>query len=85
MEYCVTNGTGGNAAISGVRVMGKTGTGETGDGKENAWFIAAGQKGGKTVAVAVCIEDAADEGAIVAAPKARAVLQSALRELGVLE
>ena len=85
MEYCVTNGTGGNAAISGVRVMGKTGTGETGNGKENAWFIAAGQKGGKTVAVAVCIEDASDEGAIVAAPKARAVLQSALRELGVLE
>ena len=85
MEYCVTNGTGGNVAISGVRVMGKTGTGETGDGKENAWFIAAGQKGGRTVAVAVCIEDAADEGAVVAAPKARAVLQSALRELGVLE
>lgn len=84
MEYCVTSGTGGNAAISGVRVMGKTGTGETGDGHENAWFIATAEKGDASVTVAVCIEDASDEGAVVAAPKARAVLVSALQELGAL-
>ncbi len=85
LKYAVTNGTGGNAAIDGATVMGKTGTAEVGNNKENAWFIATATANGKSVTIALVVEHASDEGAVVAAPKARTVLKTALEELGALD
>jgi peptidoglycan glycosyltransferase len=89
MQGVVTSGTGGNAAIPGVVVGGKTGTAQNGvnnSGTPYAWFIswarpAAG--GAAPVAVAVVIEDSnanrADvSGGGLAAPIARAVMQAVL-------
>lgn len=85
LTYAVTNGTGGNATIDGATVMGKTGTAEVGNDKEDAWFIATATANGKSVTIALVVEDATDEGAVVAAPKARTVLKAALEELGALD
>ncbi len=84
LKYVVTNGTGTACKIDGVTVMGKTGTAEVDGGKENAWFIAAAEVGGKSITIALVIENAKDEGAVVAAPKARTVLVKALEELGAM-
>ena len=84
LEYVVTNGTGTACKIDGVTVMGKTGTAEVDGGKENAWFIATAEVGDQSITIALVIEDASDEGAVVAAPKARTVLVKALKELGAM-
>lgn len=84
LEGVVKSGTGTAAQISGATVMGKTGTAEVAGGKENAWFIATAEVKGKSVTIALVVEDASDEGAVIAAPKARTVLVKALEELGGL-
>jgi peptidoglycan glycosyltransferase len=82
-------GTGGNAAIPGVTVGGKTGTAQNGvnnSGTPYAWFVAFARPSGAAVApvaVAVVIEDSnanrADvSGGGLAAPVARAVMQAVL-------
>lgn len=89
MEQVVTEGTGGNAAIPGATVGGKTGTAQHGvlnAGTPYAWFVSWAQ--GDTdiepkVAVAVVVEDAAVArgditGGGVAAPIARAVMRAVL-------
>ena len=85
MVEVVRNGTGGNAAISGVEVGGKTGTAQS-DPKRKpfAWFtsFASVDKDPK-VAVAVVVEDADIPrqdiaGGRLAAPIARAVMEAAL-------
>jgi peptidoglycan glycosyltransferase len=92
MEAAVTSGTGGNAAIPGVVVGGKTGTAQHGPantGTPYAWFIcyakptAVAPAPRATVAVAVVVEDAdavrADiSGGGNAAPVARAVMRAVL-------
>ncbi|MGW7271482.1 penicillin-binding transpeptidase domain-containing protein [Streptomyces sp. NPDC054864] len=89
MTDVVKEGTGGNAAIPGVTVGGKTGTAQHGidnSGTPYAWFISWAQKSGEaqpSVAVAVVVEDAAaDRGDISgggsAAPIARAVMEAVL-------
>ncbi|MFC1435250.1 peptidoglycan D,D-transpeptidase FtsI family protein [Streptacidiphilus sp. N1-3] len=89
MVTVVTSGTGGNAAIPGVTVGGKTGTAQNGVGNSGtpyAWFISWARPGGATaspVAVAVVIEDSdanrADvSGGGLAAPIARSVMQAVL-------
>jgi peptidoglycan glycosyltransferase len=89
MEGVVREGTGGNAAIPGARVGGKTGTAQHGIGNAGvpyAWFVSWAQEDGDTepaVAVAVVVEDgSADRGEIsgggVAAPIARAVMEAVL-------
>ena len=89
MVDVVTSGTGGNAAIPGVTVGGKTGTAQHGVGNSGtpyAWFIAWAKPSGSAtspVAVAVVIEDSnaarADvSGGGLAAPIARAVMQAVL-------
>ena len=89
MVGVVTSGTGGNAAIPGVTVGGKTGTAQHGVGNSGtpyAWFISWAKPSGSAtspVAVAVVIEDSnADRadvsGGGLAAPIARAVMQAVL-------
>jgi peptidoglycan glycosyltransferase len=86
----VTDGTGGNAAIPGAIVGGKTGTAQHGVGNSGtpyAWFVSWAQGArdlSPRVAVAVVVEDAAARrgdisGGGTAAPIARAVMEAVLR------
>jgi peptidoglycan glycosyltransferase len=78
MQKVVSGGSGHLAAISGVKVAGKTGTAEVGKGKPtNAWFIAFAPANNPTVALAIMIEGGG-VGGQVAAPAAKPVLEAAL-------
>lgn len=80
MQAVVEGGTGVNARISGVAVAGKTGTAEVdvaGERKNHAWFICFAPVGAPKVAVAV-VSEYGGVGGQVAAPLARAILQSVL-------
>ncbi len=85
MELVVTNGTGGRAAIPGVRVAGKTGTAQHLKGQApHAWFVGFAPANDPQVAIAVLIEDGGNlgseaTGGKLAAPLARAVMQAVLR------
>jgi peptidoglycan glycosyltransferase len=83
MVGVVDNGTGGNAAIPGVRVAGKTGTAQTGNGQPpDAWFVSFAPADNARVAVAVVVEGAPNNGEIsggrLAAPVAKAVMEAVL-------
>jgi cell division protein FtsI/penicillin-binding protein 2 len=89
MTQVVTEGTGGNAAIRGATVGGKTGTAQHGVlnvGTPYAWFVSWAQGDDDLepkVAVAVVVEDASVArgditGGGVAAPIARAVMAAVL-------
>lgn len=91
MVEVVDNGSGRAAAIDGVKVAGKTGTAETGDGSApDNWFVGFAPADNPTIAVAVLVEnggaqgDAGKEatGGIVAAPIAKAVMEAALAKNG---
>ncbi len=77
MVQVVERGTGTQAALPGVRVAGKTGTAEVGEGGDHAWFIGFAPADDPRVAVAVLVENAGGGGS-VAAPVARAVLEAGL-------
>ncbi|OIJ62797.1 peptidoglycan D,D-transpeptidase FtsI family protein [Streptomyces mangrovisoli] len=87
MQTVVEQGTGTNARIDGVTVGGKTGTAQHGENNSEspyAWFTSYGESGGKSVAVAVVVEqsDAARSevsGNGLAAPVARAMMKAALK------
>ena len=79
----VDSGTGRRARIPGVRVAGKTGTAQHGEGPPFAWFIGFAPADAPTVAVAVVIEGGGGlgddaTGGRLSAPVARAVMQAAL-------
>ncbi|MFJ8585161.1 penicillin-binding transpeptidase domain-containing protein [Streptomyces sp. NPDC093595] len=89
MVEVVEHGSGGNAAIEGAQVGGKTGTAQHGVGNTGtpyAWFIGwaqADDAGRPAVAVAVVVEEAAANredisGGGSAAPIARSVMEAAL-------
>jgi penicillin-binding protein A len=86
MEGVVSEGTGTNAAISGVTVAGKTGTAETpgneacgGGTEENqAWFIGFAPADDPEIAIAATIECTLQFGNDVAAPIFREVAESIL-------
>jgi peptidoglycan glycosyltransferase len=81
MEGVVNNGTGTQAQIPGVRVAGKTGTAETQIGTKinNVWFIAFAPADRPRVAIAVTMSGQPGFGGDVAAPVAKAVMESLLR------
>ncbi|OPZ79142.1 MAG: Penicillin-binding protein A [Actinobacteria bacterium ADurb.Bin444] len=77
MVRVVEEGTGTNAAIRNVKVAGKTGTAEVGNGEAHAWFICFAPADDPQVAVAVIVENGGSGGG-VAAPVAKHVLETAL-------
>ena len=84
MVSVVTDGTGGNAAIPGVTVAGKTGTAQDGNRPPHVWFMAFAPAEAPQVAVAVIVENGGSlgdlaTGGAVAAPIARAVMEAVLR------
>jgi len=86
MEGVVTEGTGENAAISGVPVAGKTGTAETpfndscggGTDENQAWFIGFAPADDPEIAIAATVECTTAFGGDVAAPIFREVAESIL-------
>lgn len=80
MEQVVTRGTGGNAAIPGVRVAGKTGTAETSTpGVNTTWFVEFAPADNPRVAIAVVLQNQHGTGGATAAPIAKTVMQALLR------
>ena len=78
MVEVVQKGSGYAVKNLGVSVAAKTGTAETGDGKPpHAWFVCFAPADHPRIAVVVMVEHGG-EGAIVAAPIARRILQAAL-------
>ena len=82
MEAVVTGGTGTAAQIPGIRVAGKTGTAEVGEGGRGSanttWFIAFAPVGAPRVAIAVVLQDQSGSGGTTAAPIAKAVMEAIL-------
>jgi peptidoglycan glycosyltransferase len=80
MGRVVEEGTGTAAALSGIRVAGKTGTAEVANGTANqAWFIAFAPIDDPRMAIAVTVERTSGQGGTVAAPIAKQVLESLLK------
>jgi peptidoglycan glycosyltransferase len=86
MEGVVSEGTGTNAAISGVPVAGKTGTAETpgneacggGEEENQAWFIGFAPANDPKIAIAATVECTEEFGNDVAAPIFRDVAETIL-------
>jgi len=58
MRAVVTNGTGGNAEVSGIKAAGKTGTADHVESKNpHAWFIGFAPYDNPQVAIAVLVEE----------------------------
>jgi peptidoglycan glycosyltransferase len=80
MERVVTEGTGRNAAVPGIRVAGKTGTSMGPEGLPNPWFIGFAPIEEPSIAVAVLLEASSElgesaSGGGVAAPIAGDLIQ----------
>ncbi len=80
MERVVTEGTGTAATVPGVRVAGKTGTAEAGQGASYPWFIGFAPVEDPQIAVAVMFEPLPAEGSSetggrVAAPVAAQLIE----------
>jgi peptidoglycan glycosyltransferase len=56
MERVITEGTGRQAAVPGVRVAGKTGTSTGVEGRPHAWFVGFAPVDAPTIALAVFVE-----------------------------
>lgn len=79
MTAAVSGGTGRAAAISGVKVAGKTGSAENPHGEAHAWFIGFAPADRPQVAVAVIIENGGAGGA-AAAPVAREIIKGVIEQ-----
>jgi penicillin-binding protein A len=84
MSRVVEEGTGTAAALSGVRVAGKTGTAEVGANREftQPWFIGFAPVENPRIALAVTVERTTGQGGTVAAPIAKSVFEALLGEGG---
>jgi peptidoglycan glycosyltransferase len=81
MQSVVTSGTGTAAQIPGVAVAGKTGTAETGaPGVNTTSFIAFAPADAPRVAISVFLENQHSVGGRTAAPIAKTVMETLLRE-----
>ena len=88
MEGVVSEGTGTNAAISGILVAGKTGTAETpgneacggGENENQAWFIGFAPADNPQIAIAASVECTEQFGNDVAAPIFADVAETILNE-----
>ncbi|MGN6413702.1 peptidoglycan D,D-transpeptidase FtsI family protein [Flexivirga sp.] len=84
MESVVSQGTGTNAAIPGIKVAGKTGTAEHGAGRNaDVWFTGFAPADNPKVAVAVLVENGGTvgqeaSGGLVAAPIAKQVMEAVI-------
>jgi peptidoglycan glycosyltransferase len=79
MKDVVHEGTGTQAALTGVDVAGKTGTAEIPNSAQNrAWFIAFAPADNPEIAIAVTVQPANGQGGTVAAPIARDVIRQLL-------
>jgi peptidoglycan glycosyltransferase len=83
MTAVVNGGTGGNAALPGIQVAGKTGTAQNAVGQApHSWFVGFAPADNPEVAVCVFVEnsggDQNGQGGTIAAPIARAVMAKAL-------
>lgn len=81
MERVVTEGTGRQAAVPGVRVAGKTGTATGSEGFSNPWFIGFAPVDDPTIAIAVFIEGSAVSGESASGGSLAAPIASELIEL----
>ena len=79
MQQVVLSGTGVKAALSGIKVAGKTGTAEKGTTNQ-AWFVAFAPADAPRVAIVVTIEKTSETGGVVAAPLAALVMKAALAQ-----
>jgi peptidoglycan glycosyltransferase len=73
----VDNGYAAKAAIAGVKVGGKTGTAEIGDGTSHSWFIGFAPADAPRIAIAVIMEHQGS-GSDFATPAAQQVMRAAL-------
>jgi len=82
MVGVVQHGTATRVALQNVQVAAKTGTAQTGNNTSHTWMVAFAPAEAPTVVVAVIVENQPNvseaTGGVVAAPIAKAVLQSAL-------
>lgn len=77
----VQSGAATNAAISGVKVGGKTGTAQNGENEKlSLWFTGVAPVSNPKVAVAVVVENADGFGNEVAAPMAKKVIKAVLNK-----
>jgi peptidoglycan glycosyltransferase len=84
MSNVVEEGTGVQAALSGIDVAGKTGTAEVRDASLNqVWFIGFAPVENPRMAIAVTIERTQGQGGTEAAPLAKQVLEALLGPGGV--
>ena len=80
MRSVVRSGTGRKCDIKGMEVCGKTGTAETGRGRDHAWFTCFAPEASPRLVVTVLVEGGGF-GAKAAAPVAREILLEA-QQLG---
>jgi peptidoglycan glycosyltransferase len=73
----VDNGYAAKAAIPGIKVGGKTGTAEVGDGTSHSWFIGFAPADAPRIAIAVIMEHQGS-GSDFATPAAQQVMRAAL-------
>ena len=79
MESVVENGSGKAAKLPGVKVAGKTGTAQVGEGvPDHNWFIGFAPADDPKIAVAVFVKNGGGTGGGIAAPIAHDVLQAYL-------
>jgi peptidoglycan glycosyltransferase len=81
MERVVTEGTGREAAVPGVRVAGKTGTAEGSGDFSNPWFIGFAPVDNPTIAIAVFIEGSEESGESASGGSLAAPIASELFEV----